>query len=492
MESAYVKEFVFKRNMTVSNFAKDLQISTSKGEVVSADPQLLFQRLVAISSANKNVDLGTLFEYELSPYPPALFDTSSLMRSANKPKLAEALSKFQLVEVEAPQEGVKYVLDGGALLQRIPWEIKRTYKQISEAYVGFIKKNFGRNVVIVFDSYPDQPSTKDQTHMKRAKTFCPVIDFNEDMVLDIKKERFLSNKKNKQKFLNLLKRKLLEQGYDVHSAEDADLLIVLTAVELAENLSTVLIGHNTDPLVLLCHYAKLNANKLYLKTKNKTWDILDLKSNMGSTLCSNILFIHSFLGCDTTSQIFGIAKDRLVKKMSKRALSSAKVFYNENAAKQDIVDAGQTILLELYNRRAVDCLDKLRYKTFMEKVRSGRSAIELKNLPVTLDAATQHFFRSYYQIQQWLNREAINPLEWGWRVLNEAMWPVGMVKDPAPEELLELIRCKCRSDCSTKRCSCRAHGLECSVSCSDCNGVSCLNHKTVDVDNGVDTDDMDQ
>ena len=130
MESANVKEFVFKRNMTVSNFAKDLKISNAKGEVVSVVPQLLFQRLVAISLANKNFDLETLFEHELLSYLPALFDTS-LMRSANKPKLADALSKFQLVEAEALQEGVKYVLDGGALLQRIPWEIKRTYKQIS-------------------------------------------------------------------------------------------------------------------------------------------------------------------------------------------------------------------------------------------------------------------------------------------------------------------------------------------------------------------------
>ena len=122
----------------------------------------------------------------------------------------------------------------------------------------------------------------------------------------------------------------MEQGYDVHSAEkDADLLIVLTAVVLAENLCTVLIGDETNLLVLLCHYAKLNANRLYFKTKNKTWDILDLKSNMGSTLCSNILFIHSFLGCDTTSQILGIAKDRFVKKMSERALSLAKVFCNK-------------------------------------------------------------------------------------------------------------------------------------------------------------------
>ena len=78
--------------------------------------------------------------------------------------------------------------------------------------------------------------------MKRVKTSCPVIDFNEDLVLDIEKERFLSNKKNKQKFLNLLKWKLLEHGYDVHSAEEnADLLTVLTAMELAENSSAVLI-----------------------------------------------------------------------------------------------------------------------------------------------------------------------------------------------------------------------------------------------------------
>ena len=70
---------------------------------------------------------------------------------------------------------------------------------------------------------------------------------------------------------------------------------------------------------------------------------------MGSTLCSNILFIHSFLGCDTTSQTFRIAKNRLVKKMSK----IAEIFYDENAAKQNVVDAGQTILLELYNRRVL-------------------------------------------------------------------------------------------------------------------------------------------
>ena len=128
---------------------------------------------------------------------------------------------------------------------------------------------------------------------------------------------------------------------------------MLTAVELAENLCTVFIGDDTDLSVLLCHCAKIKYQQVVFEDKEQNVGHPDLTINMGSTLCSNIFFIHSFLGCDTALQTFGIAKDRLVKKMSKRALSSAEVIYNENAAKQDVVDAGQTILLELYNRRVL-------------------------------------------------------------------------------------------------------------------------------------------
>ena len=120
------------------------------------------------------------------------------------------------------------------------------------------------------------------------------------MVLDIKKERFFSNKKNKQKFLNLLKRTLLEQGYDVHNAEERCRFADCVNSSEAGKKFVYRFRDDTYLLVKLCHRAKLNANKLYLKTKNETWDILDLKSNMGSTQCSNILFMHSFLGCGPT------------------------------------------------------------------------------------------------------------------------------------------------------------------------------------------------
>ncbi|GFR94039.1 hypothetical protein ElyMa_000908700 [Elysia marginata] len=38
-----------------------------------------------------------------------------------------------------------------------------------------------------------------------------------------------------------------------------------------------------------------------------------------------------------------------------------------------------------------------------------------------------------------------------------------------------MIRCNCKSDCRSKRCTCRKHGLECSLACAECKGIRCLN-----------------
>ncbi|KAH3706159.1 hypothetical protein DPMN_065539 [Dreissena polymorpha] len=50
---------------------------------------------------------------------------------------------------------------------------------------------------------------------------------------------------------------------------------------------------------------------------------------------------------------------------------------------------------------------------------------------------------------------------------------------PAPSELVAIIRWKCKTNCDTncdsKRCSCKKHGLECSIACKKCKGSSCSN-----------------
>jgi len=100
-------------------------------ESVLIDPQLLFQRLSTVGS--RCDDLTDVFKYELCSYLPALFQTTDILLETDKPALAEAIWKQLPLAVHntvLPQN-VQYVLDGGALLHRIPWNSGETYEGIS-------------------------------------------------------------------------------------------------------------------------------------------------------------------------------------------------------------------------------------------------------------------------------------------------------------------------------------------------------------------------
>jgi len=59
-------------------------------------------------------------------------------------------------------------------------------------------------------------------------------------------------------------------------------------------------------------------------------------------------------------------------------------------------------------------------------------------------------------VQQWL--EELPPTEWGWELLNEQLQPVLTRQPPAPEKLLSLISCNCKSGCE-RSCGCKKSGL---------------------------------
>ena len=89
------------------------------------------------------------------------------------------------------------------------------------------------------------------------------------------------------------------------SEDDADLLIVEVAVELArEGWVVVVVSQDTDILVLLCHYMDDFCGPLIFESKTKKWDIRKLKQDIGSENNKEILFMHAFLGCDIVSQIY--------------------------------------------------------------------------------------------------------------------------------------------------------------------------------------------
>ena len=78
------------------------------------------------------------------------------------------------------------------------------------------------------------------------------------MNLTESKDLFLAHSTNKQQFIDYLGKALCQSGCQVfHAKEDADLLIVQKAVEAAKTTKTVLVGDDTDLLVLLLYYAEL-------------------------------------------------------------------------------------------------------------------------------------------------------------------------------------------------------------------------------------------
>ena len=129
---------------------------TVDDESVQVDPQLLFQRLSLIATNGSKADPASYFEYELCTHPPALFDRSSLPWEADKPALADALWKRVDNEKEVLPDSVHYVLDGGALLQRLPWSRGETFDTVWKRYVNYVTSKYGK-ATIVFDGYANGP-----------------------------------------------------------------------------------------------------------------------------------------------------------------------------------------------------------------------------------------------------------------------------------------------------------------------------------------------
>ena len=73
-----------------------------------------------------------------------------------------------------------------------------TYLQIFRLYTNYVQKNYGK-AIIVFDGYGNDCSTKDMTHQRCTGGIKgTVVQFDDDMILTVKKELFLLNTENKQ------------------------------------------------------------------------------------------------------------------------------------------------------------------------------------------------------------------------------------------------------------------------------------------------------
>lgn len=144
-----------------------------------------------------------------------------------------------------------------------------------------------------------------------------------------------------------------------------------------------------------------------------------------------------------------------------------------------LLKLGENFILKWYGSRRSQNLNSFRYVKYNQVIARQKlcSNFELASLPPTTEAAQLHLKRVYLQVQSWLGNN-LDPREWGWVEKDGYLDPQRNSKDIAPDFIIKLLFCGCKSVCS-KTCTCKKVGMKCSSSCTICIGQYCDNATNV-------------
>ena len=387
------------------------------------------------------------------------------------------------------------MVDGGAFLHRIEWNGATIGDIIKDAKLKL--KKYGP-CTIVFDGY--EPSTKDHEHQRRlqASKTPPAADMQVEVNCEMKypRDQFLSNTKNKVQFIKYLSEELSKEYHVINCREDADTTIVKEALKFAqEGCPVTIVGEDTDILVLLLHHWAPSMANIFLRSepkKNSGLKLVNIERysmKLSPAVKNNLLFVHAWGGCDTTSATFGHGKSKILKLVGLKCpqqdvMAVCNIFNAEDRNQEEIIESGTNLFKIMYGGNIDDELGHLRKLHFHEMSASSKS-VKPEILPPTFEAARQHSLRVYHQVQDWkcLGHSSLLPTDWGWYIEQNMYHPIMSLQDPAPPNILNVVRCNCKSSsknqCGTNLCSCRKSGLVCVSACGGCHGVGCNNTRSV-------------
>ena len=236
--------FKFKKSMQCIQIPSKAKVENPK-QCINIDSSILFQRLLTACNID---EMENAFSYEMSHYPSSMFHDNGFMRQANKSQLGHTIVQLYQGDDVAPDFGDgswETIIDGGLLLHILAWDRGEMFGTIANKYINYVGK-ISRSATIIFDGYLEK-STKDEIHEHRNPISSLDIIFEEKTKLDCKKEYFLSNPNNKQRFIDFLGKKLSESGHIIiHSTGDADVKIVKATEMMSRKGNTQVIANDSD------------------------------------------------------------------------------------------------------------------------------------------------------------------------------------------------------------------------------------------------------
>jgi hypothetical protein len=381
-------EVTLKRKDRITSISGDKNQITVRGVEVEVNSTLLFMRVTCVIKDASQME-GYLL-HEFAKQPPSLFD-KGIMRKNTKSALANVLKSKVNVHFQLPDRA-RFIIDGGHLLQSLPWPADATYNQICDNYVSYVTDNYGFQAVVVFDGYGSASSTKSAEQLRRAQqqTFVDIL-FELAMKTTTSKHAFFSNAKNKDRLIKKLMEKFESKGLTVkQSNADADWLIVSVAMDVAQtaNAPVVVVANDTDLLVMMVGQAtsSMDLHMLFGRNPLNLYSIGEIQTAFHSVK-QHLMFIHAITGCDTVSALYNQGKKKALALFGgDDNWNCLDVFTGADSSHEDIARVGEVFLLQLYGARQVKSLDKYRYMMYFRSVNRtsiSSSGFKLESLPPT-------------------------------------------------------------------------------------------------------------
>ena len=211
-------------------------------------------------------------------------------------------------------------------------------------------------------------------------------------------------------------------------------------------------------------FKHLIPSSIFLKcgtqTRVRYISITSIVQALGQNLCSSLLGMHAYTGCDTVSAFAGRGKIGALR-IVKEQRSMFDLLGVEWELSDDLFQMLQNFTCRMYSSRpGTNSINELRYRLFCSK----RGNIESDQLPPCADCLYKHACRANYQTGIWRRSlencpEIPSPLRHGWIQDENKLGIDWMSGPPAPATVLELLSRSCTRSCRLLNCSCLANGL---------------------------------
>lgn len=479
----------------------------------------LYGRLMVLARSNRDIDQrNAVGNYEFTLTPRSLFaPDGSMLPCTDKSKMIHILEKLANTDEqrEAPTANEHTVpvslsatastnpkiaiVDGMVLVQKMTKK-KGTFSTVRDLALSFIDRLTSltagfSEVILVFDTYKSD-SLKEKTRERRRQGKAPIQYriADDTNIKHIPLTRFLSHEKTKADLTNYLAKATLDDkknstqlvivsasghtksnrnmSFEDNNHEEADTLMICLAAEVSQrcpDAQLVFFTPDTDVLVLaVAHYDKL-CKQTSLSMVSGTVDIGPIWRALGKEKAQALPIFHAFTEADNVGKFSGIGKPKWFQQYMKADIDLPRAFMKLP------VEGDLTVKNELakfvcsrYCPKGVyiASIPYLRWHLFCKQL------AESNKLPPTLGALEEHINCVRLQSRVWcqatlMQQQPFEPLTFGYyKDTGGQILPVTTKILPAPQAIIELVRCQCKTNCSTQRCSCRKNDLTCTELCS--------------------------